>query len=263
MVKYIVTIIGYPRTGTNYLLCFIRKYFPHFNVNFEIFNPQQCFMNEDYIQEMLDSFTLSPNVTSESKLVNLAHNYPFHFINQLRDIGEEKILIYKIFPEHLPEFKVRKLLFVSDLVILNERNFVDTFISLEKAKELVRQNIPNPWIKVDTTNLKIHFGPEKYKLEKEKHDSWFNKNLSYVREKNIPFVRLSYESFHELKILEKQKMLQGIWLKHFPEELTIIREKDSELLEKQDTNRKYQDKIYNYLEFNLYFKKEKQENNTK
>tara|TARA_B100000963_G_scaffold355209_1_gene373024 strand:- start:41 stop:817 length:777 start_codon:yes stop_codon:yes gene_type:complete len=257
MVKYIVTIIGYPRTGTNFLLCFIRKYFPHFNVNFEIFNPQKCFMNEDYIQEILDSFILSPSMANENKLVNLAHTYPFHFINQLRDIGKEEILIYKIFPEHLPEFKVRKLLLISDLVIFNERNFVDTFISLVKAKEQVRQNIPNPWIKVDTTPLKIHFDSGEYELEKETHDSWFNKNMSYVREKNIPFVRLNYESFHKLNILEKQKMLQGIWLKYFPEKLTIMLERDSELLEKQDRSQKYQDKISNYLKFNSYFQKEK------
>ena len=183
MVKYIVTIIGYPRTGTNYLLCFIRKYFSNFNVNFEIFNPQKCFMNESYIPQMLDSFRLSPNITNQSKLVYLARNYPLNVINQLRDIGKEEILIYKIFPDHLPDNKVEKLLDISDLVIVNQRNFVDTFISLEKAKELVQQNIPNPWIKVDTTNLKIYFEPEKFKLEKEKYDNWYDRNLFHIQKK--------------------------------------------------------------------------------
>ena len=241
MVKYIVTILGYPRTGTNYLLCFIRKYFPHFNVNFEIFNPEKCFMNESYMPQMLDSFRLSLNITNQSKLVNLARNYPFHFINQLRDIGDEKILIYKIFPDHLPHYKVEKLLDISDLVIVNQRNFVDSFISLEKAKELVIQNIPNPWIKVDTTNLKIYFEPEKFMLEKEKYENWYDINLFHIQKKNIPFVRLNYESFHQLNNLEKQKFLQAIWLKYLPPDLTVIEEKDSEMLEKQDTSQTYLD----------------------
>ena len=42
MVKFIVTVIGFPRTGTNYLLCFIRNIF-NFNVNFEIFNPEKYY----------------------------------------------------------------------------------------------------------------------------------------------------------------------------------------------------------------------------
>ena len=124
-------------------------------------------MNESYVPQMLESFRLSLNITNQTKLVNLARNYPFHFIYQLRDIGKENILVYKIFPDHLPDYKVQKLLDISDLVIVNQRNFVDTFISLEKAKELVQQNIPNPWIKVDTTNLKIYFEPEKFKLKRK------------------------------------------------------------------------------------------------
>ena len=140
------------------------------------------------------------------------------------------------------------MLDISDLVIVNQRNFVDTFISLEKAKELVQQNIPNPWIKVDTTNLKIYFEPEKFKLEKEKYENWYDRNLFHIQKKNIPFVRLNYESFHQLNNLEKQKFLQAIWLKYLPPDLTVIEEKDSEMLEKQDTSQTYLDKISNYEE---------------
>ena len=68
------------------------------------------------------------------------------------------------------------------------------------------------------------------------------------KKKNIPFVRLNYESFHQLNNLEKQKMLQEIWMKYLPPDLTVIEEKDSEMLEKQDTSQTYQDKISNYVE---------------
>ena len=61
---------------------------------------------------------------------------------------KEDVLIYKIFPEHLPPHKVEKLLNISDLVIVNQRNIIDTYISLEKAKDLLHKNVPNPWIKV-------------------------------------------------------------------------------------------------------------------
>ena len=251
--RYIVTILGYPRTGTNYLLCFIRKYFPNFNVNFEIYNPIKCFMNEDYLQEMLDDFKLAPNITNENKLVSLAHSYPIHFINQLKDIGKEDVLIYKIFPEHLPPHKVEKLLNISDLVIVNQRNILDTYISLEKAKDLVHQNVPNPWIKINTSNLKINFEENNFRLEREKYESWYEKNLEYLQEKNIPFVRLNYESFHELNNLEKQKFLQGIWLKYLPPDLSVLEERDSEMLEKQDTSTSYEEKISNYEEVKEYF----------
>ena len=175
----------------------------------------------------------------------MAHSYPIHFINQLKDIGKEDVLIYKIFPEHLPAHK-GKLLNISDLVIVNQRNILDTYISLEKAKELLHQNVPNPWIKVNTSNLKINFEENNFRLEREKYESWYTKNLEYLQEKNIPFVRLNYEIFHELNNLEKQKFLQGIWLKYLPPDLSVLEERDSEMLEKQDTSKSYEDKISNY-----------------
>ena len=32
------------------------------------------------------------------------------------------------------------------------RNILNTYISLEKTKDLVLKNVPNPWIKVNTVN---------------------------------------------------------------------------------------------------------------
>ena len=149
--------------------------------------------------------------------------------------------------------KVEKLLNISDLVIVNQRNILDTYISLEKAKDLVNQNVPNPWIKVNTSNLKINFEENNFRLEREKYESWYTKNLEYLQEKNIPFVRLNYESFHELNNLEKQKFLQGIWLKYLPPDLSVLEERDSEMLEKQDTSKSYEEKISNYEEFKNIF----------
>jgi hypothetical protein len=46
--KYLVTIIGYARTGTNFLCELLGNTFSEVNSNFELFNLKECFMNEKY-----------------------------------------------------------------------------------------------------------------------------------------------------------------------------------------------------------------------
>ena len=54
--KYLVTNICYARTGSNYFSQLLDYSFPNINAHYELFNKQQCYMNEKYIERASETF---------------------------------------------------------------------------------------------------------------------------------------------------------------------------------------------------------------
>lgn len=248
MKKYIITVLAHPRTGTNFLMCFFDKYFSHFNVNYEIFNPQNCFMNEKYITGILEKYHLVRNSTNQNKLVKLSREAPILFLKYLLEISEEPVIIHKIFPQHLNKHHLESVLCISDLVLVVDRKFLDVFISLEKTKYLLAKKVENPWILVDTTDIRVSVEPEKFKRDLEIFQLWYRDNYITLQNLEIPTFHFSYEIFHQLDTTNKINHLRGIFQNFIPPQFLKVKTKDSNLLHKQDRSVEYCQKITNYNE---------------
>ena len=248
MKKYIITVLAHPRTGTNYLMCFLEKFFPHFNVNFEIFNPQNCFMNEKYITGILEKYHLVRNSTNQNKLVKLAREGPILFLRNLIEISQEEVIIHKIFPHHLTNHQLQSVLCISDLVLVVDRKFLDVFISLEKTKYLLERKVENPWILVDTTDIKINVDPKQFERDLKIYQIWYRDNYITLQNLQVPVFQISYEIFHQLDSSEKINHLREIFQNFIPPEFLKVKTKDSNLLHKQDRILDFSQKIINYSE---------------
>jgi hypothetical protein len=248
MQKYLITVLAHPRTGTNFLMCFFQKYFPQFNVNFEIFNPQDCFMNEKYITSILTKYHMKRNPTTRSKLVSLSRNNPSVFMNELINVSEEEIIIHKIFPNHLTDSELDKVIAISNLVLVMDRNFLDVFISLEKTKLLLARKVENPWIKIDTTQVRVRVDPEKYQNELDKYREWYSGCYRKIKMFGKPLISFTYEEFHLLSLQQKIKYFQEILTNYLPPHLLQVKDNGNELLPKQDKSKTYAEKITNYAE---------------
>ena len=246
--KYLITVLAHPRTGTNYFMCLVHKYFPHINVNFEIFNPQCCFMNEKYIPSILQIYDLEPNISNRNRLVTLSRNYPLDFMNQIIKISEEDIIIHKIFPNHLSNSGLEKIIDISNLVIVLERDFLDVFISLAKTKYLLEKKVENPWIKVDTSHIKIRIEEEKYWLDYQDFQKWYLDNYQTIKLKNKTFFTIHYQNFHQMTTQQQLLFVQNILSNKIPQELLLLQDNNGETLCKQDKKVRYEDKIINFIE---------------
>ena len=235
--KYLITILGYARTGTNYLCEFLGGTFPTINSNYELFNQKQCFINEKY----LDLY-LNQNQNQNRK-------NPILFLNKLMDISEEPIISHKIFPEHLDINIVYKIIDKSNYVLIVKRNFIDVYISYKKAMDMMNKyKYKNPWIKIDTTNYKIDFDIDEYEQQKKCYDDWYTNLLSYITKTNKKYYFIDYVDFHKLSLEEKQNLIKSKLQTIIPSHLLEIN-KYTETLLKQDKSTDYKTKINNYDEF--------------
>ena len=247
--KYLVTIVGYARTGTNYLCELLGNTFSEVNSNFELFNLKECFMNEKYINKILEKY--DNNFTIKGN--NSAREDPIFFLENLIKISEEPIISHKIFPEHLDINNVYKIIDKSDFVIINKRNFLDVYISHKRAIEMVK-TISNPWINIDTTNYKVKFDKDEYEEKEKKYNNWYKSIEKYTIDNYKKYIFLDYDTFHNLELFNKQKLLRDN-LSIFCKEFLFNINKNVKTLIKQDKSDDYSTKILNYDEFKSYYYK--------
>jgi len=232
--KYLITILGYARTGTNYLSGFLGSTFSNINSNYELFNRKECYMNKKYLS-MLNQYDLTEN--------------PILFLEKLIDISEEPIISHKIFPEHLALNDVFQIIDTSDYLIIMKRNFIDVYISKKRAMTMMNEHSnSNPWINIDTTHYKIEFNKDEFENQKKIYDDWYGTLLNYIIKKNKKYYFIDYDSFHSLNLLDKQCLIKEELGKAIPLELLTINP-DIETLNKQDKSSDYKTKIINYEEF--------------
>tara|TARA_E500000331_G_C17050669_1_gene623795 strand:+ start:131 stop:514 length:384 start_codon:yes stop_codon:yes gene_type:complete len=112
------------------------------------------------------------------------------------------------------------------------------------------ENHSNPWINVDTTNLKIDFDKEEFITQKNIYEEWYRIMTECLITRGKPYYVLYYDEFHQLGIESQQALIK--------EKLeTFICDKNDDLtvtyvdsiLKKQDSSLDYKTKINNYSEF--------------
>ena len=241
--KYLITIIGHARTGTNYLCQLLEKGFDDINSNYELFNCKNCFINTQY----LDAMT---NIYKNKDLSKYSRNDPILFLENLIKISNEPIVSHKIFPEHISLDHVYQILNKSNYVIILKRKFIDVYISKKRAISMLKSH-KDPWIKINTTNYKIEFLPTEYESQKKIYDQWYQKTLEYIKKNNIKYIILDYDCFHQLSITEQKYLLQSNIQKNL--DISISCNHTIPTLSKQDKSNNYKTKIKNYEEFSTYF----------
>lgn len=241
--KYLLTIISYARTGSNYLCGVLNESFEDINSNYELFNTKECFINENYKNKMI-------KFCENSNLQESARNEPVQFLKDLMNFSMENIISHKIFPEHLDLEKVYKIIDHSNLIILNKRNFKDVYISKKRAIDMMK-NYNNPWVDINTTNYKVHFDLHEFKRTEKEFEGWYLNALKYIINKQKEYFIIDYDTFHKLTIQEQQEFLINKISVIYP---LTIKNYDIKVIDKQDKSNDYETKIKNYDEFSNYFK---------
>lgn len=175
--KYLVTILGHARTGTNYLCGLLGSTFSNINSKYELYNSKECYINKKYLEALINHYQ-----TKDLKK-NINEN-PLLFLENIISISKEPIITHKIFPEHLELPIVYKIIDKSNYLLIVKRNFIDVYISYKRAINMM-DKYENPWINVDTTNYKIIFNKYEYISKKKIFDNWYNNLFSYITKKKI------------------------------------------------------------------------------
>ena len=238
--KYLVTNICYARTGSNYFSQLLDYSFPNINAHYELFNKQQCYMNQKYIERAIETF-------NTDNLKDQAHENPELFLNKMIELSDEDIISHKLFPEHLDMSVVFKIIDKSDFIFVLKRNFIDVYISKKKALLLAKTH-DNPWINLDTTNVKIEFIKNEFKEMENTFNDWYIKIVNYLILNDIKFQIVDYDTFHSMNITEQQDFIKNNLAKKIPNNILEINRK-VDLLQKQDKSLDFKTKISNYSEF--------------
>ena len=238
--KYLVTNICYARTGSNYFSKLIESSFDNINAHYELFNKQHCHLNTNYLERATEVF----NTTDLKKE---AHENPQQFLEKMIEISDEDIISHKLFPEHLDLSDVFKIINKSAFIFILKRNFIDVYISKKKAL-LLAETHDNPWINLDTTNVKIKFDKDDFKETESSFNDWYIKVMNYLILNDIKFQIVDYDTFHSLNIEEQQDFIGDNLKKNIPGEMLTIK-RDVDVLQKQDTSLDFKTKVSNYGEF--------------
>jgi hypothetical protein len=234
--KKLILIISIERSGTNYFCNFIDNSFTNINVSYELFCKKECFINYNLKKNITDYYN-----TDIDKLYEKIKHNPINLLEKISEYCEENIILFKLFNWQLNNDNVKKIIECAYRVIFLKRNYIDTFISHEKAQKI------NKYENINTDNIKIFFDFQKFNKYKKINDIWFSDTYEHVNKCKINHIIINYEDFHMLSNSEKQIFLKSFFL---DDDICM---KDINhfvpLFIKQDNTSDYSDKIINYDDF--------------
>lgn len=229
----LITFISLPRSGTNYIFNNLLRKIVEFNNNLEIYA-----LN-----------TLKTCINTKYYFNDLEKKEPFEIIIYLMNQSKEKYVIHKIFPHMFIEnnksydqHKLIELINFSNYFIFIKRNLLDVFISEKKT------HITKKWIRIDTSDIKIHFDIDEFNNYTNNYKEWFRYTKQKCMELEKPFIIIDYDELMTIEhdndrifhIVTKMKCI-------IKDELTI-NDKNFNFMTKQDNAESYEDKIENYEE---------------
>lgn len=243
-----ILIISHHRSGTNYTRFLIKQTFKNVESNGEIF----CNHNELILNCMIESQTflhlLNINNIKNDKLasINLANVYKvkgkIQLVKDMCSVGNKKIQIFKIFAGHINDDELSEIIKISTMCVFIYRNYVDRYISQQKALVVKR------WTHTNTSQLSINFSIDGYNSLKKQSKKYFDFAMNECVKYDKKISMIDYELFFKLNVDEQQLfLLNEIFSKAFPETQFKI-SKTHNLLEKQDKEMNIENKIKNYDE---------------
>jgi hypothetical protein len=234
-----ILVLTTPRTGSNHLTRLMNN-FTNVDVNWEIFG--------------YDSYNIKPcyrkiceNKFGKEYEMNIRkNNLQLDLIRLIIDACDKEYLIFKIFmgdysdeENHITRQQIIDLInnkIVEHVIIINRKNKIDQYISLQKALKLQK------WDSFDTSNTKINFDTDAYTHYKKRHVEIYDFYHKINENNNI--LDLTYEN----DICSTEHLLTKI--NNFIVKLLRKKGYFEKGFEKQDTITDYEYKILNYNDEN-------------
>ena len=237
-----IGIIGLARSGTSCL----NKLFNNFsdsNIsnNYEIFNENNPYYKKNLLKKICTYYKINESQVNEIISFLIKNDPDKYFNNYMNNIISENIKIFKLLEHQLTIENQFKIINNVNFIFILKRNYLDTFISDRKAKQI------NKYANVDTSDISININLNEYNLFVKKKEEWFNKIINYLNTNNKKYKIIDYDEFYNLNINQKMNLLKDILKDNLNLNLSL-NEKLIEELQKQDTCNDYKQKISNYEE---------------
>ena len=237
-----IGIIGLARSGTSCL----NKLFNNFsdsNIsnNYEIFNENNPYYKKNLLKKICTYYKINDSQINEIISFLIKNDPDKYFNNYMNNIISENIKIFKLLEHQLTIENQFKIINNVNFIFILKRNYLDTFISDRKAKQI------NKYANVDTSDISININLNEYNLFVKKKEEWFNKIINYLNTNNKKYKIIDYDEFYNLNINQKMNLLKDILKDNLNLNLSL-NEKLIEELQKQDTCNDYKQKISNYEE---------------
>lgn len=129
--KKIVTVVSHPRSGSTFLVAEAGK-LSNVRALMEVFHCNESVV-VDHLQAFADPIKKQLAVTEDGFREKIISD-PLQYLQALNNEVPEGILLFKVFPEHLPADKLGHVIHASNLIIFLLRNVLHSFISNEIAK---------------------------------------------------------------------------------------------------------------------------------
>ena len=230
--KKIVTVVSHPRSGSTFLVAEAGK-LSNVRALMEVFHCNESVV-VDHLQAFADPIKKQLAVTEDGFREKIISD-PLQYLQELNKEVPEGILLFKVFPEHLPADKLGHVIHASNLIIFLLRNVLHSFISNEIAKKLERFG------GVDTSEIKIEFSKSAFLWWVGFIVTYFNSAMDSVRNHNKDFVFVHYED------LMKQSSVSAWLASQLEEQLgEVFSYSDGDVwIKKQDKRISALDKVTN------------------
>jgi len=249
MVQHIL-LLYIARTGSSYLWQLFKN-FKGVHVYGEVLNGP-----EKYLKPLNASSKLGIDDNTEAYRAFVKDNLT-QYLEFLSKHSTEPYIFTKISLVHIANLIKQKSEVIINIiaspntkVILLERNFIDTYVSLKKV------SITSAWRDYDTTDIKITIDLSDFSEYCDRMSLLYRNIKEILASRKEPFMVSNYDDFHTHDDSDWNKLvkLQGSLLSQLGLRLDIDIERFEEVTErevspfmaKQDKNSQHKDKIQNY-----------------
>jgi hypothetical protein len=236
-----VCILAVPRTGSTYLNQLLGCC-PEFNNKSELFHKNWVGEISDVEMALLRKKS-GGVIRDKASLCAWRATHVRQTLNTLYKAGGEKPVLFKLFPGHLEMERASRAIMARDgaIFIVLRRRPIEIFISSLKAIAA------GTYSKVDTTAIKPALSVEPFLKWRAKTMSWYRWVDAEIEAHGLPHFELGYE--RHLEGLPPEAALSTVLGKLKNAGLAVALPENFEILERQDREGRYQDRVVNWAEF--------------
>lgn len=235
-------IFAIPRTGSSHLDKLLRSC-PEFNGKSELFHRHH--VGQFRKREMKELEILSGGeVTDAETFKSWRRQNPLETLEALYESGGRRIVVFKVFPNHLPRQILQAAFFPrNDMAFaVLKRRPIESFISSLKAKS------SSTYTLVETTALKPSLSLGGFQAWARRTRSWYKFTRLALEARDMPYAQISYGKHLDGKsgeesLAEILPLLEPAGISGIPIPAEIIEG------ERQDKEARYQDRVDNWDEF--------------
>lgn len=238
----LLVLFSRPRTGTNYLIDLFSQ------MDGVIAKSEVFHMNRPYglaEGELVAIFGRTVLEMSHKERASLCREHWKQVLNYFhqRAVEEEALVVFKVFPRHLPDAAVKSILADERILpIVVDREILPSYVSARKANKL------GQWDSVDTTGMTLQLEPANFIRWYEAHLGWYRLILDAMPDEALRV--LFYGRFtgggDEDNVSYVANTLKR-WWPALP--LSVPPRTEGELLKKQDRNERLSTIVTNLDDF--------------